>query len=53
MAKLDEFDLEAIRQGEAIKSMKQMVGHMKRNHKRPVKVEVATTFSKDRKALYK
>ena len=53
MAKLDQFDLEAINQGEAIRGMRQMVGFTKQVHKRPVKVAIANRYNKDRKALYK
>jgi len=53
MAKLDEFDLEAISQGKAIKEMKLMVGHNRQSPKRPAKVAIATTFNKDRRALYR
>jgi len=53
MAKLDQFDLEAISQGEAIKNMRQMVGYAKQINKRPAKVQIANRYNKDRKALYK
>jgi len=52
MAKLDKFDLEAIKEANAIRKMRSMVGVSKMNRKRPAKTEVANLFNKDRKALY-
>ena len=52
MAKLDKFDLEAIKEAKAISKMRGMVGVSKMRRKRPPKTEVANLFNKDRRALY-
>jgi|6_EtaG_2_1085325.scaffolds.fasta_scaffold08562_6 hypothetical protein len=52
MAKLDKFDLEAMKEGKAIRQMRGMVGVAKMNRRRPAKTEVANRYNKDRRALY-